>query len=59
MYNLAKWGNPAQTIRTYRLKVDSTFYFGDVAGGAGQQALVPRGLNLSDLFDVVDEAALP
>lgn len=44
-YNIAKWGNPSQVMRTYRLTEDVTMYYGRVAGGEGYQALIPRGVD--------------
>jgi hypothetical protein len=44
-YNLAKWGNPAQVMRTYTLTKAVTLYYGRVAGGEGYQALIPKGLD--------------
>ncbi|MEI2808947.1 MAG: hypothetical protein V9F00_01665 [Nocardioides sp.] len=48
--NIAKWGNPTQVMRTYRLTEDVTMYYGRVAGGEGYQALVPRGVDLGTVL---------
>jgi hypothetical protein len=42
LYNIAKWGNPADVVGTYVLKADATLYVGRVKGGQGIQVLVPR-----------------
>ncbi|GAA3320479.1 hypothetical protein [Arthrobacter ramosus] len=39
-YNIAMWGNPTQVMRTYQLTEDVTMYYGRVAGGEGNQALL-------------------
>ncbi|UQX88703.1 hypothetical protein M6D93_01565 [Jatrophihabitans telluris] len=57
MYNLAKWNNGADVVSTYRLTQDTTMYVGDVAGGTGQQALLPRGSG--NVFQQVGREPLP
>ena len=57
-YNLAKWGNPAQVLRTYRLTESTTMYFGKVAGGEGYQALIPRGVDPSSILQLVSVKSL-
>ena len=49
-YNIAKWGNPAQVMRTYRLTEDVTMYYGRVAGGEGYQSLIPRSVDPSAIL---------
>ncbi|MGI8627297.1 MAG: hypothetical protein ACR2J5_12115 [Geodermatophilaceae bacterium] len=59
MYNIAKWGNNAQVVSTYRLTQDTTMYVGDVAGGTGQQVLLPRGTSATSVFQQVGQEPLP
>jgi hypothetical protein len=59
MYNIAKWGNKAEVVTSYRLTQDTTMYFGDVAGGSGQQALLPRGTSPGRVFQQVGQEPLP
>lgn len=57
MYNLEKWNNSADVVSTYRLTQDTTMYVGDVAGGTGQQALLPRGSG--NVFQQAGQESLP
>jgi hypothetical protein len=38
-------GNPAHVMRRDELTQDVTLYYGEVAGGQGYQALIPRGID--------------
>jgi len=57
-YNLSGWGNPAEVQRTYTLTQDVTVYHGQVAGGEGYQALIPRGINPASVLKLVSERPL-
>ena len=59
LFNIAKWGNNADVVSTYRLTSDTTMYMGRVAGGEGMQALVPRGSDLGSLFKMLGQEPLP
>lgn len=59
LFNIAKWGNNADVVTTYRLTQDTTMYVGDVAGGAGRQALLPRGASPGSLFQQLGQEPLP
>jgi hypothetical protein len=52
-YNLVKWDNPREVLREYRLKQDMSLPYGQVAGGKGFQALLPRGVDPADLLEFV------
>ncbi|MDQ1748850.1 MAG: hypothetical protein QOD07_3113 [Frankiaceae bacterium] len=58
LYNLAKWRNGSEVVTTYRLTSDTTMYVGRVAGGEGDQVLVPTDLQPQDLFEFVDQERL-
>jgi RHS repeat-associated protein len=58
LYNIAPWGNNADVVTTYRLTQDTTMYVGDVAGGTGRQALLPRGSSPESLFQQVGQEPL-
>jgi hypothetical protein len=58
-YNLAKWDNPAQVMRTYGLTQDTTMYFGRVAGGEGYQALIPDEIDPADILQFISARPLP
>jgi hypothetical protein len=45
LFNIARWGNSAEGLRTYELTRDLTIYYGRVAGGSGRQGLIPSGVN--------------
>lgn len=59
MYNIAKWGNNDEVVSTYRLTQDTAMYVGDVAGGTGQQVLLPRGTSATSVFQQVGQERLP
>ncbi|MBI3686593.1 MAG: hypothetical protein HY241_04510 [Actinobacteria bacterium] len=59
LYNIVKWGNNADVVTTYRLTQDTTMYVGDVAGGTGRQALLPRGTDPGSIFAQIDQESLP
>lgn len=59
LYNLSKYGNRAQVVTTYILTKDTTMYVGDVAGGSGQQALLPAEVKPADVLQRIDQEALP
>lgn len=52
-YNIVKWGNPAEVVRTYVLEKDVTMYFGRVDGGEGYQALIPEDLDPESILRLV------
>jgi len=57
-YNIAKWGNPAQVMRSYELTEDVTMYYGRVAGGEGYQAFIPGGLDPAAILRFVSARPL-
>lgn len=57
-YNIAKWGNPAQVIRSYELTEDVTMYYGRVAGGEGYQAFIPGGIDPAAILRFVSARPL-
>jgi hypothetical protein len=57
-YNLVKWNNPREVLRTYVLTKDTTMYFGSVARGEGYQALVPEGIVPSSILRLVSARPL-
>ncbi|WP_308466733.1 hypothetical protein [Rathayibacter soli] len=59
LFNLAKWGNDADVVSTYTLTADTPMYVGKVAGGAGHQALLPRGLDPLTAFKLATKETLP
>lgn len=58
-YNLDKWNNLRQVMRIYELNQNLTMYYGEVAGGEGYQALIPRGINPADVLTQIGARALP
>lgn len=58
LYNLQKWGNPIENVRTYELTTDVTVYYGKVAGGNGYQLLFPRDINPGSFLEFIMEAPL-
>ena len=59
MYNLAKWNNPREVVRSYELTEDLTVYAGRVEGGTGYQYLVPRDVPPNVILRRVGERDLP
>jgi hypothetical protein len=59
MYNLAKWNNPREVIRTYELREDVTVYAGWVEGGTGYQYLLPRDVPADVILRRMREGDLP
>jgi len=57
-YQINKWGNPSEVMRTYKFKRDVTVYYGKVKGGTGYQALFPADVNPSSVLKYVDEVPL-
>jgi RHS repeat-associated protein len=57
-YNIAKWDNPADVMRTYELTEDVTLYYGRVAGGEGYQALIPSGIDPASILRLVSARPL-
>jgi hypothetical protein len=58
LYNIAKWGNPAEIVSTYTLTEDTTMYVGQVAGGTGTQALLPAGVSPGSVLRLVGQRSL-
>ena len=58
LYNLQKWGNPLESVRTYELTTDVTVYYGKVAGGNGYQILFPQDINPGSVLEFLKEAPL-
>jgi hypothetical protein len=44
MYNLRLWDNRSEVVSTYEITEPVSVYYGRVAGGSGQQYLVPRDI---------------
>jgi Flp pilus assembly pilin Flp len=59
MYNLAKWNNPREVVRSYELAEDITVYAGRVEGGTGYQYLLPRDVPPNVILRQVRERDLP
>lgn len=57
-YNVVKWDNPLEEMRTYRFTEDVTVYYGRVAGGKGYQVLFPRDVVPSSVLEFVERATL-
>jgi hypothetical protein len=57
-YNIVKWNNPRQVMRTYELTKDTQMYFGNVAGGEGYQALIPEGIDPGSILRFVSARPL-
>jgi RHS repeat-associated protein len=58
MYQIEKFSNPNEVIRTYEFTEDVTVYYGQVKGGTGYQALIPSDVTPGDVLRFVDEAPL-
>ncbi len=43
LYNVRKWDNP-EVVSTYEFKEDAAVYVGGVAGGRGNQVMLPGGV---------------
>jgi hypothetical protein len=56
LYNVAKWDNPLEVMREYRLRHDLTVYAGKVDGGTGQQVLVPPDIPREHLLELLQPA---
>jgi len=59
MYNVAKWNNPGEVVRSYELAEDVTVYAGWVEGGTGYQYLLPRDVPANVILRLVRERDLP
>ena len=59
MYNVAKWNNPREVVRSYELAEDVTVYAGRVEGGTGYQYLLPRDVPANVILRQVRERDLP
>ena len=59
MYNVAKWNNPREVVRSYKLTEDVTVYAGRVAGGTGYQYLLPRDIPANVILRLTREHDLP
>jgi RHS repeat-associated protein len=57
-YNIARWNNPAQVMRTCELTEDVTMYFGRVARGEGYQALILSGTDPASVLRFVSASAM-
>jgi hypothetical protein len=58
MYQIEKWNNPNQVLRTYEFAEDVTVYYGRVKGGTGYQVLVPADVTPGDVLSLVVEVPL-
>ncbi len=58
MYQINKWSNPNEVLRTYEFTQDVTVYYGKVKGGTGYQALFPKDVSPGDALKFVGEAPL-
>jgi Flp pilus assembly pilin Flp len=59
MYNVAKWNNPREVVRSYELMEDVTVYAGRVEGGTGYQYLLPRDVPANVILRMLRERDLP
>jgi len=57
-WNIVKWVNPREVLRTYEVTQELTVYYGKVAGGRGTQILVPRDVPLDEVLHLVDQWSL-
>jgi hypothetical protein len=62
MYNLRLWDNRSEVVSTYEITEPVSVYYGRVAGGSGQQYLVPRDIPPAmrdEIFQHVETGFLP
>jgi len=57
-YNVRKWGNPLEVLRTFEFTQDVTVYYGRVAGGKGYQVLIPQDVNPGEVLRFIEEVTL-
>jgi hypothetical protein len=57
LYNIAKWDNPMEVMREYRLRHDLTLYWGRVEGGTGRQAFVPPDIPREHLSELLQRGS--
>jgi hypothetical protein len=56
-WNVAKWGNPLEVVRTYEVTQEMTVYYGAVAGGNGTQILFPFSVEAGQIGQFVKMVA--
>jgi Flp pilus assembly pilin Flp len=59
LYNIAKFGNRGEVVTTYEITQDTTVYYGQVTGGTGTQALLPRGVAPTSVLRQISKERLP
>jgi len=58
LYQINKWNNPNEVLRTYEFTQDVTVYYGKVKGGTGYQVLFPKDITPGSVMNYLGEALL-
>lgn len=58
LYNVKKYGNPVNRLRTFVFTKEVTVYYGKVTGGKGYQVLFPKEITPCSVLKLVADVAL-
>lgn len=58
MYQINKWDNPNEVLRTYEFTDDVTIHYGKVKGGTGYQLKFPDDVDPGSVMKFIKEEKL-